>query len=153
MSHPLARALRLLNQPVTHVRDIEGLGPAAPDDLILNHAGSRGYFMVTKDRQILRTPAFRAIITEEDIGAFFLHVGKTKQLRAWEEAKLMVKAWDNIMPRAMRFPSPRRSNGTARSSRTRLPETEYVFLAAGSPQVLGYGARRLTRNVTRHASG
>lgn len=106
MSHPLARALRLLNQPVTHVRDIEGLGPAAPDDLILNHAGSRDYFVVTKDRQILRTPAFRAIITEEGVGAFFLHVGRTKQLRAWEEAKLMVKAWDNVMHFAERNPVP-----------------------------------------------
>ncbi|MEQ9401064.1 MAG: hypothetical protein RJQ04_17990 [Longimicrobiales bacterium] len=95
-----------MNQPVTHVRDIEGLGPAAPDDLILNHAGSRGYFVVTKDRQILRTPAFRAIITEEGIGAFFLHVGRTKQLRAWEEAKLMVKAWDNVGRFAERNPVP-----------------------------------------------
>jgi uncharacterized protein with PIN domain len=106
VSHPLARALRLLNQPVTHVRDIDGLGPAAPDDLVLNYAARRGYFVITKDRQILRTPAFRAIIAEEGVGIFILYVGRTKQLRAWEEAKLVVKAWDNVLLFAERNSPP-----------------------------------------------
>jgi len=97
LSHPLARALRLLSQPVTHVRDIDGLGAAAPDDLILNHAARRGYFVVTKDRAILRTPQFRSIITEEGVGVFFLNVGRARQLRAWDEAKFVIKSWDEIV--------------------------------------------------------
>jgi hypothetical protein len=97
MSHPLAKALRLLSQPVVHVRDLEGLGQAAPDDLILNYAASRGYFVVTKDRAILRTPQFRAIIEEEGIGFFLLRQGKARRLRAWDEAKLIIKAWDKTM--------------------------------------------------------
>jgi hypothetical protein len=121
LSHPLARALRLLSQPVTHVRDIEGLGPAAPDDLILNYAARRGYHVVTKDRQILRTPTFRAIITEEGVGVFFLYTGRARQLRAWEEAKLVVKAWDNVVHFAARnsppFTASIQRNGQVRAIR------------------------------------
>lgn len=106
MSHPLARALRLLSKPVAHVRDIEGLGAGAPDDLILNYAAGRGYFLVTKDREILRTPQFRAIITEEGVGLFLLKQGKAKRLRAWDEAKWVIKAWDAIEGYAMKTAMP-----------------------------------------------
>ena len=49
---PLAEALRQLSKPVTHVREIGELGPAAPDDLILDYAASWNHVVVTRDRAI-----------------------------------------------------------------------------------------------------
>lgn len=45
---------------------------------------------------MLRTAQYRAIIVDEGIGVFFVPTGKAKKLRAWDEAKLVVKAWDRI---------------------------------------------------------
>ena len=106
MSHPLARALRLLSRPVTHVRDIDQLGGGATDDLILNYAASRGYCVLSKDAAIIRTPQFRAIIQEEGVGFFMLRQGRARKLRAWDEAKLVVKAFDNIERFADDTPRP-----------------------------------------------
>lgn len=96
MSHPLAQALRLLSQPVTHVRDVQQLGPGATDDLILNFAATREYLVVTKDAAILRTPQFRAIIEEEGVGLFLVKQGRVRKLRAWDEAKLIVRRLDDL---------------------------------------------------------
>ena len=96
LPHSLATALRGLNQPVQHVRDIPELGAASPDDLNLSYCARRNFFLVTRDRAIMRTPQYRAIIKEEGIGVFFVDAGKARQLGAWEIAKLLIKAWDDI---------------------------------------------------------
>jgi predicted nuclease of predicted toxin-antitoxin system len=97
LPHPIASALRMLAQPTQHVRDIPDLGANAPDDLNLSYAGRRGFFLVTRDKAIKRTPQYRLIINEEKVGIFFVAAGKARQLTAWELAKLIVKAWDEIM--------------------------------------------------------
>lgn len=97
LPHGIATALRALNQPVQHVRDVPELGAAAPDDLNLSYAGRRGFALVTRDRAIKRTPQYRAIIEEERVGLFFVAAGKSRQLSGWELAKLLVKAWDDIV--------------------------------------------------------
>lgn len=106
LPHPIARALRILGQPVQHVRDIPDLGPGSPDDLNLDYAGRRGFYLVTKDKAIKRTPQFRAIITEAKIGAFFVSTGKARQLSGWETAKLLIKAWDDIVRYANQHDAP-----------------------------------------------
>jgi hypothetical protein len=52
---------------------------------------------VTKDKAIKRTPQYRAIIAEARIGAFFISTGKARQLTGWETAKLLIKAWDDML--------------------------------------------------------
>lgn len=43
----VARALRQLGEPVSHVQDVAELGKGSPDDEILEYAGKRDYFLVT----------------------------------------------------------------------------------------------------------
>ena len=93
---PLAEALRLLSKPVTHVRDISDLGPAAPDDLILDYAVKWNYVVVTRDRAMRRTPHFQALIKTKSLGVIFVRTGGARQLSGWQIAKLLVKAWDDI---------------------------------------------------------
>lgn len=96
LSPALAEALRLLGKSVSHVREISGLGAAAPDDLILDYAVQWDYFVVTRDRAMRTTPHFQALIRTRPLGVFFLKTGLARQLGAWEIAKLVVKAWDEI---------------------------------------------------------
>lgn len=92
----LANALRLLGKSVAHVREIQELGGAAPDDLILDHAAQWGYVLITTDRAMRRTPHFQALVRTRQIGVVFLNTGGARQIGAWGIAKLVVKAWDDI---------------------------------------------------------
>lgn len=103
---PLADALRLLSKPVAHVREITELGPAAPDDLILDYAAKWDYAIITRDRAMRRAPHFQALLRAKRIGVFFVRTGNAKQLTAWEIAKLVVRAWDEIERFATRHPLP-----------------------------------------------
>jgi predicted nuclease of predicted toxin-antitoxin system len=96
LPHPIASALRILQKPVQHVRDISDLGAGSPDDLILDYAGSRGFVLVTRDKAIRRTPQYRTIIAKHRVGVVLISAGKAKQLDAWNLAKLVIRAWDNI---------------------------------------------------------
>jgi len=96
LPHPIASALRILQKPVQHVRDISDLGASSPDDLNLNYAGRRGFILVTRDKAIRRTPHYRAIISKERVGVVLISAGKAKQLDGWGLAKLIIRAWDDI---------------------------------------------------------
>lgn len=96
LPHPIASALRILQQPAQHVRDVPDLGAGASDDLNLSYAGRRGFFLVTRDKAIKRTPQYRSIIAAEKVGVFFVAAGKARQLSGWELAKLTIKAWDDM---------------------------------------------------------
>ena len=93
---PLAEALRLLSKPVAHVRESSELGTAAPDALILDYAVRWDYLVVTRDRAMRRTPHFQALLRSKQLGVFFVNTGAARQLVAWEIAKLVVRAWDDI---------------------------------------------------------
>lgn len=92
----LAQALRLLGKPVSHVRDFQELGGAAPDSLILEYAANWDYVLVTRDSAMRRTPHFQALIRTRQLGVVFVQTGGARQLGAWEIAKLMVKSWDDV---------------------------------------------------------
>lgn len=92
----LAQALRTLGKPVSHVREIAELGAAAPDDLILDHAVQWSHVVITRDRAMRRTPHFKALIRSRRLGVVFVKTGEARQLTAWEIAKLVVRAWDDI---------------------------------------------------------
>ena len=87
---PLADALRLLNKPVVHVRGISELGAAAPDDLILDHAGAWNYTLVTRDRAMRKSPHFQALLRARKLGVIFVNTGNARQLNAWQIAQLIV---------------------------------------------------------------
>ncbi|MFN2397369.1 MAG: DUF5615 family PIN-like protein [Gemmatimonadaceae bacterium] len=86
---PLSDALRLLSKPVAHVRDINELGPAAPDDLILDYSVRWNYVLVTRDHRMRRAPQFQALLRAKKIAAFFVSTGSARQMHAWEIAKLI----------------------------------------------------------------
>jgi predicted nuclease of predicted toxin-antitoxin system len=92
----LSDALRLLDKAVLHVRDVKDLGGAAPDDLILDYAATWGHVLVTRDRAMRQTPHFRALLGAKKLGVVFVSTGGSRQLNAWQIAKLLVKAWDEI---------------------------------------------------------
>lgn len=102
----LAQALRLLGKPVSHVRDFQELGGAAPDSLILEHAANWDYVLVTRDSAMRRTPHFQALIKTRQLGVVFVQTGGARQLGAWEIAKLVVKAWDDIEQLARQHARP-----------------------------------------------
>ena len=72
LPHRLVRALREeLGESAYHVYDV--LHPGAPDEMVLRHAGDRGWCTVSSDRRILRTALTRALISQMGIGGFFLN--------------------------------------------------------------------------------
>ncbi|HEY0777681.1 MAG TPA: DUF5615 family PIN-like protein [Gemmatirosa sp.] len=106
MPAPLAAALRLLNKPVSHVRDLADLGAAAPDDLILDYALRWDYLVVTIDRAMRKTPHFRALLQAKGLGVFFVKTGGARQMNAWQIAQLVVKAWDAMEQHAAQHRRP-----------------------------------------------
>jgi hypothetical protein len=72
MPHRLATAMRtLMGERTTHVYDHFGrCGVRDPEMLRL--AGEKGWFLVSRDRRILRRASERAVIEEFGMGAFFL---------------------------------------------------------------------------------
>jgi predicted nuclease of predicted toxin-antitoxin system len=93
---PLAEALRLLSKRVTHVRDLSELGPGATDDLILDYSVQWGYVVITRDTAIRRQPHFQALLKAKKVAVVFVRTGSARQMDAWQIAKLIVKAWDDI---------------------------------------------------------
>jgi predicted nuclease of predicted toxin-antitoxin system len=92
----LVKALRLLDKRVSHVREVQELGAAAPDPLILDHAANWDYVLVTTDRAMRKTAHFQALIKARKLGVVFVRTGAARQIGSWEIAKLLVKAWDDI---------------------------------------------------------
>jgi len=103
---PLAEALRLLSKRVSHVRELSELGASAPDDLILDYAVRWDYIVVTRDTAMRREPHFQALLKAKKVGVVFVRTGAARQMQAWEIAKLIVKAWDDIERFAAAHPRP-----------------------------------------------
>ena len=72
MPQRLANALRGLGENAFHVYDPEINLGSAPDEIVLEHAGRRGWFLIGKDNRILHRPHERAVLRKYDMGAFFL---------------------------------------------------------------------------------
>jgi hypothetical protein len=93
----LARALREnLGENAYHVYDV--LHPSAPDEMVLRHAGERGWCMISWDRRILRRPHERAVLTDMGMGAFFVKETITDfcrivrtVIRHWPEMKRIAR--------------------------------------------------------------
>ena len=93
---PLAEALRMLSKRVAHVRDLTELGPGATDDLILDYSVRWDYVVVTRDTTMRRAPHFQALLRAKKVAVVFVRTGAARQMDAWQIAKLIVKAWDDI---------------------------------------------------------
>lgn len=95
MPQRLANALRGLGESAFHVYDPEINLGGAPDEIVLRHAGERGWFLVGRDNNILHKPHERAVLREFNMGAFFLNptldmslCGITQAIfRNWPEMK------------------------------------------------------------------
>jgi len=96
VSRALAQALRILGKSVNHIADIQELGHGADDRAILEYAGPRSEFVVTRDFAQRKVPQFKADVIQLKAGVFMLYTGSARQLRAWEIAKMVVRAWDNM---------------------------------------------------------
>jgi hypothetical protein len=94
----LSAAMRAFQKSVAHVRDIQALGPKAPDPLIMQYGGENGYFVVTRDLAQAEEPWFKPTILQTKAGYFFLRASKRKGVEpnGWDLCKLMVKAWDDM---------------------------------------------------------
>jgi predicted nuclease of predicted toxin-antitoxin system len=93
----VARGLRQLGEPVSHVQDVAELGKGSPDDEILEYAGKRDYFLVTLDRQIRRKPHLRARYMASGCGVYFLRAVSKKSTSYWEMVRLIVNRWPEIV--------------------------------------------------------
>lgn len=72
MPRRLADALReQLGENVTHLYDHFGPNGALDPD-VLRFVGERGWFLVSRDRKMMRRPHEREVIQRMGIGAFFL---------------------------------------------------------------------------------
>jgi hypothetical protein len=104
MSRPLAMALKYLSKSVVHVRDIPELGPKALDEVIMPYAAEHGFVVVTEDLRQMDLAWFQPSLRK--LGAAYVFIRGTKRkgvdLKAWELAKLVVKAWDEIERHAER---------------------------------------------------
>ena len=98
MPPPVVAALRLLGKSVLHVRDIDELGPRAPDPLIMQYAGQRGYVVMSRDLKQANEPWFKPTLLRSNVGYVFLRAAKANGIEphAWELSKLIVKAWDDV---------------------------------------------------------
>ena len=92
----IPQALRIFGRRTLHVQEVSELGGAAPDELILQHAGDWDHYLVTRDRALTKTPQYKALIGSRRIGVILVRTGSARSLDAWGIAKLMVKAWDDI---------------------------------------------------------
>ena len=94
MPQPLAEALRILSQPVVHVREIRGLGHRAPDDLIMQYAAEHGYTVVTRDLDQMGREWLKPTLITLKAAYVFARSSRQKdvELRAWQFSKLVIKA-------------------------------------------------------------
>lgn len=87
----LASALQEVGESVTHVNQAGLRG--SPDELVLRHAGERGWFVISRDHRILRRPWERRVLTDFNMGAFFLN----ENLRSMcEMVQAVVRNWPEI---------------------------------------------------------
>jgi hypothetical protein len=93
----LARSLREeLGENAYHVYDV--LRPGTPDEMVLRHAGERGWCVLSRDHRILRRPHERSVLSELGMGAFFLKETITDfclivrtVIRHWPEMKRIAR--------------------------------------------------------------
>ena len=97
----LVRSLRELGQPAYHVYDVDL--KQAPDPVVLQYAGERGWRVVTADRAILRRPHERAILKEFSLGAFFLNDTITGTCKI---ARTLYRHWPEMKRLAATEPDP-----------------------------------------------
>src|SRR5690606_37994106 len=89
----LPEALTILGEHAKHVHDF--FPPGTPDEFWINHAGERGWCIVSRDVNITRRPHERAALTAHGVGAFFLLPGK-KSPTFWEEVQAIVRHWPEM---------------------------------------------------------
>jgi hypothetical protein len=97
----LARALRELGENAFHVVDV--LHRGVPDEIVLRYAGDRGWCLVSRDRNILRRPQQRAVLTELGVGAFFVKEGIDEMFHI---ARVVINAWPEMRRIAAREEKP-----------------------------------------------
>lgn len=68
ISHKVVAALKALGHPVEHVSQIMPLG--TPDETVFAEVASRGWVLVTQDKNIRRRPVQRRLLQQAGIGVF-----------------------------------------------------------------------------------
>ena len=106
MSHPLARALRLLSQPVTHVRDILGAGRGCPGRSYPQPRGQPGLLRRHEGPSHPTDTGFSSNHHRRGRWRVLPSRGRARQLAGLDEAKLVIKAWDNVLRFAERNAPP-----------------------------------------------
>jgi hypothetical protein len=86
-----ADGLSCFGEDVDHV--LKHFSRGTTDVKILEFVGSKGYFLITKDRRIRYNQNEILAVRQYDVGAFFL-IGKT--MKMWDMVKQLVNSWENI---------------------------------------------------------
>ncbi len=104
MPQRLANALRGLGESCFHVYDQEINLGGAPDEIVLQYAGERGWLVVGRDHNILHRTHERAVLRKLEMGAFFLNQSLDKSLCSITRA--LVRNWWNMKRLASTQPRP-----------------------------------------------
>lgn len=102
----LARALRVLGEPVRHVVDVPELGRGATDQEIIPFAARWGYRIVSRDLGMVKPSQLKAIIHAEGVGLYLFRLGKARQPAKWELFQYVIKYWPAITEHAGRTLPP-----------------------------------------------
>lgn len=104
MPKRLANALRGLGESAFHVYDDEVNLGGASDEMVLDHAGQRGWFIIGKDNNILHRPHERAVLRKHQMGAFFLK--RTLDTSLCSITQAVIRNWTSIKREAAIQPRP-----------------------------------------------
>lgn len=99
LSERFVRGMDAFGEHVVHGKDEPGEG--TPDEELLEHVGSAGLTLVTRDLRMLYRPAEKDAFLRHKVGAFFLHGGELSMcaiIRAlvhhWPKMKALAKDTD-----------------------------------------------------------
>jgi hypothetical protein len=92
LSPRLVSGLRGFGEDVVHLKDV--FAPDMPDEAWIPQIGSRGWFLVSRDKRIARDPAKIRALKEAGVGAFFFTQKKDPHL--WEWVEMVVRRWTEI---------------------------------------------------------
>lgn len=88
----LAQALAILGEEACHLQD--EFAADCADKEWLAEIGDRGWFLVTRDRNILKNKAEQAALRRHNVGAFFL---SGKGLSRWDLVQQVIRNWPRIL--------------------------------------------------------
>ena len=92
LSIKMAVSLRAIDQNVYHVTEL--LTAGSPDVEVLEYAGDKDYFLITKDNRIRYKPNERDAIRKYKVGVFLLGGKNIPFLETYQQ---LIRNWDRIL--------------------------------------------------------